>query len=304
MAHAFSPDIVTVPYKEGANSICIIYSVVKENGQRKYGPPSGWPNPPEGSEVFIGHLPRDCDGKNLLKTFSQVGRIYQLRLMLDFSGFNRGYAFISYTHPAEAAMAVQRFDNFEITPGHKIGVVISKDNRRLTISNLPFSVTAQGVKEWMQTLIPENEIKSVFVTPFSGKIKAILEYMDHRSAAMARRDLFVLFQNTDFFGTGIHLSVDWHNSIPSENTTLFVAGLDPATKEDDLRNLFSFGGQYDVWQVRLIRNYAFIQYASHEQAASALILANSLKAVVGSKVPRHVSWSKSEQIVKSQSKKK
>ena len=38
------------------------YSIVQQNGQRRYGPPPDWDGspPPRGSEVFIGKIPRDC----------------------------------------------------------------------------------------------------------------------------------------------------------------------------------------------------------------------------------------------------
>ena len=191
MAQLFDSDIVTLTYKEGSSSVYCIYPIVKENGQRKYGPPSDWPKPPEGSEVFVGHLPRDLDGKSLLTLFSTVGRIYQVRVMLDFSGFNRGYAFVSFTLPSEAARAVRKFNDFEIMPGHKIGVVISKDNRRLTISNLPPNKTAQEVRDLFKTLVPGIPIKRVFVIPLGEKSKAKLEFLYHKSVANASRLLIL-----------------------------------------------------------------------------------------------------------------
>lgn len=64
----------------------LLYPVAKENGQKKFGPPINWPfnEPSEGSEIFIGHLPRKLTGSELLILFSQAGQIYQLRLMMEF----------------------------------------------------------------------------------------------------------------------------------------------------------------------------------------------------------------------------
>ena len=74
------------------------------------GPPPGWTaasGPEKGSEVYCFRIPRDCyeDGKTDLPTppslylyisvselvpvFSSIGRIYELRLMLEFSGATR-----------------------------------------------------------------------------------------------------------------------------------------------------------------------------------------------------------------------
>lgn len=38
--------------------------------------------------------------------------------MVNFSGLNRGYAFIQFTSTIEASMALQRFNNYEIIPGN------------------------------------------------------------------------------------------------------------------------------------------------------------------------------------------
>ena len=60
--------------------------IIQENGQRKFGPPPDWqgPPPPKGSEIFVGHLPRNVFEDELVPLFSSVGQIYQLRLMMDF----------------------------------------------------------------------------------------------------------------------------------------------------------------------------------------------------------------------------
>ncbi|PNJ30889.1 RBM47 isoform 10, partial [Pongo abelii] len=93
------------------------YSMVQENGQRKYGgPPPGWegPHPQRGCEVFVGKIPRDVYEDELVPVFEAVGRIYELRLMMDFDGKNRGYAFVMYCHKHEAKRAVRELNNYEI----------------------------------------------------------------------------------------------------------------------------------------------------------------------------------------------
>ena len=57
------------------------YPLKQENGQRRYGPPSDWNEPPpgRGCEVFVGKLPRDCFENELVPIFEQFGRIYEVR---------------------------------------------------------------------------------------------------------------------------------------------------------------------------------------------------------------------------------
>ena len=64
---------------------------------------SGWdgPPPPRGSEVFVGKIPRDMYEDELVPVFERAGHIYLFRLMMEFSGENRGYAFVMYTNRLE-----------------------------------------------------------------------------------------------------------------------------------------------------------------------------------------------------------
>jgi len=68
------------------------YQIVQRNGQRIYGGPP--PNyigkaPCKGTEVFVGKIPRDMFEYDLVPLFERCGRIYEMRLMMDFSGSNR-----------------------------------------------------------------------------------------------------------------------------------------------------------------------------------------------------------------------
>ena len=89
------------------------YSLEITTGQRKYGgPPPDWPpeslQPPPGSEVFVGKVPKDMFEDELVSLFEQCGRIWDLRLMMDpLSGANRGYAFIKYCGKDGAEAAVR-----------------------------------------------------------------------------------------------------------------------------------------------------------------------------------------------------
>ena len=78
--------------------------------------------------------------------YSQAGKIYELRLMMDFSGSNRGYFFVRYTNRDEAKRAVKNLNNFEIRPGKQLGVIQSVDNRKLWISGIPKNKTAHEIK--------------------------------------------------------------------------------------------------------------------------------------------------------------
>lgn len=44
----------------------------------------------------------------------QIGKIYEMRMMMDFNGNNRGYAFITFSSKLEAKNAIRQLNNYEI----------------------------------------------------------------------------------------------------------------------------------------------------------------------------------------------
>uniref|UniRef100_A0A493TRW6 APOBEC1 complementation factor n=3 Tax=Neognathae TaxID=8825 RepID=A0A493TRW6_ANAPP len=93
------------------------YNLIQENGQRKYGgPPPGWDGPPpeRGCEIFIGKLPRDLFEDELIPLCEKIGKIYEMRMMMDFNGNNRGYAFVTFSNKQEAKNAIKQLNNYEI----------------------------------------------------------------------------------------------------------------------------------------------------------------------------------------------
>ncbi|XP_041118245.1 APOBEC1 complementation factor isoform X3 [Polyodon spathula] len=98
------------------------YGLLQENGQRKYGgPPPDWEgSPPErGSEIFIGKLPRDLFEDELVPLCEKFGKIYEVRMMMDFNGNNRGYAFVTFSNKQEAKNAMKQLNNYEISAADK-----------------------------------------------------------------------------------------------------------------------------------------------------------------------------------------
>ncbi|XP_072108039.1 probable RNA-binding protein 46 isoform X2 [Mobula birostris] len=171
------------------------YTMIQENGQRKFGgPPPGWdgPPPPRGCEVFVGKIPRDMYEDELVPVFQRAGKIFEFRLMMEFSGENRGYAFVMYTTREEAQNAIKMLNNFEIRPGKFIGVCVSLDNCRLFIGAIPKEKKKDEILEEMKK-VTESVVDVIVYPSATDKTKnrgfAFVEYESHRAAAMARRKL-------------------------------------------------------------------------------------------------------------------
>lgn len=115
------------------------YPMIQENGQRKYGPPVDWTDaiPLRGCEVFVGKIPRDCYEDELVPVFEKFGRIYEVRLMMDFNGSNRGYCFVTYGSRGDAKRAARELNDFEIRNRRFLGACLSVDNCRLFVGGIP-----------------------------------------------------------------------------------------------------------------------------------------------------------------------
>ncbi|KAK0162242.1 hypothetical protein PV327_008594 [Microctonus hyperodae] len=188
-----------------AESGCTITQV---NGQRKLGPPPGWIGPPPdpSCEIFVGKIPRNLYEHELYPIFRSIGEIYEIRLMMDFSGTNRGYCFVMYTKASDANRAIKELDNYEIRPGRKIGVLPSINNCRLCVSQLPHNLdTETFIRKICDTT---TEVRNVAIYRYpDGRVKnALISYKTHIAAAMGRRRLVP--DRTNLF-PGVDLTIDW-----------------------------------------------------------------------------------------------
>lgn len=255
------------------------YNMVQENGQRKYGgPPPDWegPPPPRGCEVFVGKIPRDLYEDELVPLFERAGHIYEFRLMMEFSGENRGYAFVMYTTREAAQRAIQMLNNHEVRPGKYIGVCVSLDNCRLFISSIPKDKKKEEILEEMKK-VTEGVVDVIMYSSSTDKNKnrgfAFVEYESHKAAAMARRKLIP----GTFQIWGHSIKVNWaeperdvDEEVMQRVRVLYVRNLMPSTSEDTLRQEFSRFKPECVERVKKLSDYGFIHYHHRDDALTAL----------------------------------
>ncbi|XP_061602829.1 RNA-binding protein 47 isoform X2 [Cololabis saira] len=254
------------------------YGMVQENGQRKYGPPPGWTSqaPPRGCEIFVGKIPRDVYEDELVPVFESVGRIYEMRLMMDFDGKNRGYAFVMYTEKHEAKRAVRELNNYEVRPGRLLGVCSSVDNCRLFIGGIPKTKKREEILEEVSK-VTEGVLDVIVYASAADKMKnrgfAFVEYESHRAAAMARRKLMP--GRIQLWGHQI--AVDWaepeidvDEDVMETVKILYVRNLMMETSEETIRQVFSQWNPGCVERVKKIRDYAFVHFTSRDDAVQAM----------------------------------
>ncbi|CAM2701533.1 unnamed protein product [Rotaria socialis] len=260
------------------------YPVRQENGQRKTGPPPDWPTtchpPGRGCEVFVGKLPRDCFESELFPLFERCGQIYEMRLMMDFSGFNRGYAFITYTCRDDAKRSVKELNNYEIRPSRLIGVCQSVDNCRLFVGGIPKTKKREEILDEM-CKVTEGVVDVIVYPSAHDKTKnrgfAFVEYESHRSAAMARRKL--LPGKIQLWGHQI--AVDWaepetevDEDVMANVRVLYVRNLMMNTTEEQIKEIFQRFKSNSVERVKKLKDYAFVHFKERDDALHAMNLMN------------------------------
>ncbi|XP_017297530.1 APOBEC1 complementation factor isoform X2 [Kryptolebias marmoratus] len=259
------------------------YQLKQENGQRRYGgPPPGWDGPPpeRGSEIFVGKLPRDLFEDELVPLCEKFGKIYEVRMMMDFNGNNRGYAFVTFSNKQEAKAAMKQLNNYEIRNGRLLGVCASVDNCRLFVGGIPKTKKREEILTEMRKVT--DGVVDVIVYPSAAdKSKnrgfAFVEYESHRAAAMARRKL--LPGRIQLWGHPI--AVDWaepevevDEDTMSTVKILYVRNLMLQTTEETIEKEFNSIKPGAVERVKKIRDYAFVHFSQREDAINAMNVLN------------------------------
>ncbi|KAI4497007.1 hypothetical protein M0802_007955 [Mischocyttarus mexicanus] len=267
------------------------YELVQENGQRRLSAPEIYRDGKErekGAEVFVGRLPRDCYEDELMPILGKVGRLMELRLMLDFSGSTRGYAFALYEDSKTAKRACMELDGYEIRSGHRIGVVKSIDNCRLFFGGVPKNKTKA---EFMTELTKLLEgITDIYLYPNAldkslNRGFIFVEFKDHRAAAMARRKLIpgrvMLWEH--------EIAVDWADPEPGDPidedimqtvTALFVRNLSLSMPQQKIKEIFQKSTNIPIMKLKKINHFAFIHYESRQAAQKVMDIMSQRSSIV------------------------
>ncbi|XP_071358646.1 dead end protein 1-like [Trachinotus anak] len=182
------------------------------NGQRKYGgPPEGWDGPTPGArcEVFISQIPRDAYEDLLIPLFSSVGPLWEFRLMMNFSGQNRGFAYAKYSSSSVAADAIRLLHGFMLAPGFRLSVCHSTEKRHLCIEGLPATTRQEDLLQVLRALAEGVERVSLKTGPGIEGVSAIVAFSSHHSASMAKKILMGAFKKQ----FALIVSIKWQSTV-------------------------------------------------------------------------------------------
>uniref|UniRef100_A0A8D3CPT0 RRM domain-containing protein n=1 Tax=Scophthalmus maximus TaxID=52904 RepID=A0A8D3CPT0_SCOMX len=187
-------------------------TLTQVNGQRKYGgPPEAWDGPAPGAhcEVFISQIPRDVYEDLLIPLFSSVGPLWEFRLMMNFSGQNRGFAYAKYSSPGVAADTIRLLHGHVLGPGLRLSVRRSIEKRHLCISDLPATTRLEDLLRVLRVLVQGVEGVSLSAGPGAEGVSAIVTFSSHQAASMAKRTLVEAFKNQ----FALTVSVKWQSTV-------------------------------------------------------------------------------------------
>ncbi|KAM7417057.1 hypothetical protein PAMA_016932 [Pampus argenteus] len=182
------------------------------NGQRKYGgPPEVWTGPTPGArcEVFISQIPRDAYEDLLMPLFGSVGPLWEFRLMMNFSGQNRGFAYAKYSSAAVATDAIRMLHGHMLEPGSRLSVRRSTEKRHLCIEDLPAGTKAEKLLQVLRTLTEDVQRVSLKAGPGIDGVSALIAFSSHHAASMAKKMLVEAFRKQ----FALSVSVKWQSSV-------------------------------------------------------------------------------------------
>ncbi len=63
-------------------------------------------------KIFLGRLPEDLFEDELIPLMEKCGKIYELRVIVDHEGYNRGFGFVTFCDKDSARNAVNTYNGF------------------------------------------------------------------------------------------------------------------------------------------------------------------------------------------------
>ncbi|MBA0686008.1 hypothetical protein Goari_013638, partial [Gossypium aridum] len=124
--------------------------------------------PPNGSEVFIGGLPKDTSEEDLRELCEAIGEIFEIRLIKDKeSGESKGYAFVAFKRKEVAEKAVDELHGKEFR-GKTIRCSFSETKNRLFIGNIPKSLNEDDFRKAIESVGPGVENIELIKDPLNA----------------------------------------------------------------------------------------------------------------------------------------
>ncbi|XP_037033757.1 dead end protein homolog 1-like [Bradysia coprophila] len=138
------------------------------------------------AEVFIRRIPYTMYEDNLIPLFETIGIVLQFRLMMNYSGRNRGFGYIIYLNQNDGYRAITFLNNILVSSWCRLQLSISRNLRRLWLDNVSGEMDVNTVISLILEKIDPMEIS---ICHHKGGIRFLLDFETHREAALSRKQL-------------------------------------------------------------------------------------------------------------------
>ncbi|KAJ4720003.1 Heterogeneous nuclear ribonucleoprotein like [Melia azedarach] len=237
--------------------------------------------PPNGSEVFIGGLPKDASEENLRDLCEPIGEVFEVRLMKDKdSGESKGFAFVAFKSKEVAKKAIDELHSKEFK-GKTIRCSLSETKNRLFVGNVPKIWTEDEFRKVIEGVGPGVETIELIKDPQNSSRNrgfAFVLYYNNACADYSRQKM----TNANFKLDGNTPTVTWadpkstpdHSAAASQVKALYVKNIPDNTSTEQLKELFQRHGE--VTKVVMPpgksgkRDFGFIHYAERSSALKAV----------------------------------
>ncbi|XP_073835586.1 uncharacterized protein [Musca autumnalis] len=268
------------------------------NGRKVLGPPEDWVGPPPSSvcELFVRRIPRDLEEHKLLAPFLRFGRIYEIRLPMDFNQSYRGYAYVKYTNEEDAACAMEVLNHYYVQIGRKLEILHSYEKCRLFVTNIPKHLDEQEIEMQFRKIFPSMERiytrpsnssndsggesgagcgdgDAVSSTQGSGnRGHVFVHFPSHMHALEAKKNItpgLIRMWDKDLKVVWAH--TDRENNATKASKTLFVRNVDLTVNNRDIIELLvKYVPRTAVCKISKVRTTAFFDFTTREAAEICL----------------------------------
>jgi len=241
--------------------------------------------PPQGSEVFLGGLPRDTTEEDLRELCEPLGEIFEVRLMKDKeTKENKGFAFVTFTAKDVAQRAIEELHDKD-HKGRTLRCSLSQAKHRLFVGNVPKGLSEEELTSIIKGKGPgvvNIEMFKDLHDPSRNRGFLFVEYYNHACADYARQKL----SSPDFKVDGSQLTVSWaepkgssssssDSSSAAQVKTIYVKNLPENVSKDKVKDLFEVHGE--VTKIVLPpakaghkRDFGFVHFAERSSALKAV----------------------------------
>lgn len=182
------------------------YTILQVNGCRS-NRALNWtgPEPPTSCELFVKNIPRRFKGEDLWPLFERYGKIYNIRVLMDYNDYNRGFAYVKFSTESQAQCCMELMNHFFVFPGYRLNIRRSTDKNRLFANFVPKDIPIDVVHEKFKEIFPD--LRDFFMPSAGGYLGnrsrrngeddqeekrfhrgfAFLEFRSHQEAVAAKK---------------------------------------------------------------------------------------------------------------------